>query len=147
MWEGPQRPDCRGTGAAPTLSLDLLRNPLNLPARLGTCRRAIRFIELQPTPLRRVVAGRNVDAAGSLVCPDAMGDGRRRCVPVSQPDFESMARENLRAARREFPGQKPRVVSDDDTLPGTGWWIFVQVLCDGVGGELHVRKRKRVADD
>src|SRR5438093_3022399 len=52
-----------------------------------------------------------------------------------------------RAARRELPGQKSRIVSDDDEPLGVGGWILVQILHDGVGGKLDVGKCKRVAND
>jgi len=54
------------------------------------------------------------------VVHDAVGDDRRRAVPLGEGDVEAVAREDVRDVLREPLGGLPRVVADEDRRVAAG---------------------------
>ena len=93
------------------------------------------------------MAGGDIDTATRLVDANRVRDDRRRRIAIGQPNREPITGRNLGATDREGAGQKARVVADNQQFPGVGWWVFVQMLRNGVRGQINVPKGESIADD
>ena len=93
------------------------------------------------------MAGGDIDATTRLVDANRLRYDWRRRIAISQQNREPISSRNLGATGGKRTGQKPRVVADDQQFPGIGWRVFVQMLRDGMRGQLNIPKSECVADD
>jgi len=133
--------------ASPCTRGQFLRFVLNPLRCLVQARRTVRFVKFQSIPFGRVVAGGDVDPAGSLVDANRVRDDRCWRVAIRQPRPETVTSNDFRAPSGILPGQKPRVMAHDDQGFGVLGRVLGQVSSNGVRRNLDVRKRKCITDN